>query len=1710
MDHLSYGGEDEDSAIVPRARGQLNFRKVKRTRMNVDHLTDEEKRLRKRFLGRERARRYRERKRATESSPEELIDTSGFQKAPPKPRCVGRPKGSRTKKKRLILLTPQSKKFERGAKEGKSSSVLFLRHSSLSTSSTKEAVKQSNSEDATCSLTVQDPGTSVTSLIVKNSAPPTKAHVSTGAKSAVAKTGVIVTVGNSLQGDVTLIRDGSVENYLNKQDAKGESMSEGPVFLDDQNDCQLHVYREIEASVNEMDLQAGQGHSGESLPTFEEPRASDGTENSLADGKVLSADLKNLSTNCGLKRQTETRIRRRRRRFRQQNVKDFINFFPIDDLGTIDAKSFVTGSCSMQRQVECVPSVKRLNALKQSGCETTSKMASSTESVNSEGLSYPNQMRDTKENAVKLLEPVKSKDTTEDSSPREKIVEKPPTVSPVESVLTQPTGPISETPIHPALPVSSLPVVYESTSAQPFTMLGLKLPQTLQDVQISGLLQQQQLINAAASIQHVQGLNTLDVGSPSNIVSVPKLSENKGAPSLQGTDGLSTLEGVAGVQGLSGVQGIVGNSALQGLQGVTDPRLLPLAGLQGVGGLQNIASLQGVLGGFQGLTGLQGVTNLQGFGCLPGPTSPAALVGLQGFPGLQAVQGLQGIPSLQPVTGLQGLVSLPGVAGLTGIQGLQGVGLAGMQSAQGLQAVAALQGSAYLQGAPGLMLGLPNQAGASGQQESLASTSAAAQEDTACQEGGTGQGVKADGDQKMRADQKKGQLCESGIESIEDQSQSQVLVLGSKDTAAVASTPEKVHQPQKGRSRRKQASPRCITKQLGSSSDSRLDTDDEENYTLFTEDSLPDDSSQSGSSLFSCRISPESLTLDAGTGSTPQKDASSRSASKATMESPRPGAKLSKKVEELMSATKPHRSLDIDCSSADPVDEESPSPQTWRRFLEREKQRNDRLREVEEQLAHLQAHAARCRALGPKSFVSTATQTDPEGLFVHQDGGSSQALHGGANPGQIVQNTRTSADAGQAEGSRVTNGQIQQGVVTSSGDSLIVNSSPEANVNEDEVSDTVPSLTEGISEIPPQAHQDTEAKIMNRPSNIWLHSSKRKRKTLRRSVRSLMSTLAEGSGNEPSHRLNQEETETGGSLKSPLSLSPQRKTAKYVFQIPLEEFDSGDNTVQLDKVCGSLSESRPDNSLETSLAVSVGGLVPTVNPPKDSKAELIIQPSSVLPWEVEGLSKIERNRIRAREGMRRHREKLRQAKLAAQTLQSHSVASEGQVYSEASPVIWGSGTSAAPCSVPVKMPDAFNSGKSVRGGEVFEGLARGSQLQLTPQHGLANAETLRGESSLVGQNLGKKPFDILAQVAVKIEPTENTDQESTDVPHALITEDLNANARSFTVCGSAAAQISDSQGRETTASLEISNIMPVDHAAGNPMSSARIDFTQEPYRSMSLRDRNRIRAREGMRRYRERMRLARLMLPQPSKVAFAQPCSRRGPRKGSRRKASHRSGKDCDGVLASSHLAELAKRHAKGSTSLPSYSEMVEYDKVEAMKRKRAFALLRTKARGPKAKLDGKHLSQALVIESSGLQDAVSSACGAGSFKSGHIALAPNELILDSGSESINPGPKPGDFNLTPTRLKRQPPAQLSTVLPEELGGVQNKSLKSEEPVENHSDLTLDVYIQEKMLCGMDKYAAISMSAAAQKHAVDFSVATQHLTVAGETPGEQSSAEENL
>ncbi|XP_038072674.1 uncharacterized protein LOC119741081 isoform X2 [Patiria miniata] len=1722
MDHSSHGDDDNDSAIVPRPTGQLSFKKVKRTRVRVDHLSDEEKRWRKRILGRERARRYRERKRASESSPEELSDACVQMEAPPPlPRGRGRPKGSRTKKRRLILLTPQSKNFERGAsEERKLPAIEYARYISPSSVSLKEADDQGKHEEASCSWTLRD--TSSRSLIIENPTSLTERNVGTctSTKTEISpftqQTGVTVIEG-TLQDNTIMLRGRVCENI---PDEAEESLVEDQLSLDDPN--QHLISLQMEAGVKKLDLQAPSIHGDDSPGIVEDPKNTDLTGKSFNASNIYSTDVKNLSKNCDQKGQWQ----RRRRRFKQQNVRDFINFFPIDDLGCTDSKSFVSGSCSLQRQVEYVPSGKRSYASKQSACETSTKPSTSSDVINVESLGNVSQ-KDGE------FDSIKSKDVVEDAFSREKSAEKLTGAPSVESVSTPLAAPTSQAALGSAQLSGNLaaPVVYESPSTQPSALVGLNLSQTLQDVQISGLLQQQQLINAAANIQ---GLNTVSVSGQANIVAAQKTSDGKGVPSLQGIAGLPKLEGLTGVQGLAGIQSIVGSSTLQGLQGVTDPRFLPVAGLQGVSGIQNIASLQGVVGGLPGLSGLQGLTSLQGFGCLPGitgPTSPAGLVGLQGIPNLQAVQAFQGIPSFQPTTGLQGLVTLQGITGLPGIQGLQGVGIAGLQSAQGLQAVTTLQGGAYLpgitglQGVSGLISGLPSQAGVSGQQEPPTATSAALTEGTANQKEDMGQGVKEQGEERT-TDLSRAQHCQPGEGNAEDESlrsgtsgcqEPEDAQTRSVDVAA--STQEKMRHLQKGRSRRKQASPRCITKHFEFTSRDMNDTGKEQRScrsALFAEDAPPDDSGQSGSTSFSANMPLESKRLDPVTASTPQKDSSlMKPQARDRVESPRPGAKLSKKVEELMSATHPHRRLNVDCSSPGPVDDESPSPQTWRRFLEREKQRHDRLKEVEEQLARLQSHADRCQAFSPKSFVSTSTQTEPGGVLGNQDGRIDPTLHGSTATGQGGQTTSR-----QTEGSGVTCGQIQQGVVTSSGDSLFANPSPEANRSEDEVPDTAPSVAEDApvsqDEVPPDTGQDTEAKIKNSPRTIWLHSGKRKRKASRRSIRSLISPFAEGSNAESGNPLNQEATEASRALKSPLSSSPQKKTAKFVFQIPLDDLDTSDNTGQVDEAHEFSSDNGLDNKFEVPLSGSVGDSVPSVSFVDQSNAEVPCQPHSVLPWEVEGLSKIERNRIRAREGMRRHREKLRQAKLAAQTLMCRSVLPDSQLLLEASPVIWGSGALDTPGPVSLKTPVAFNGGKI----EVVEGANRTciSPAKVTAHPALANTEVIESTSQVPGS---KKPFDVLAQVAVKIEPSEIKHQETMDLPSTQRTEEPKAKIKTIASQVGTEVQISNNPETETPLPRKISKTKPVKFEQGSPSNLARIDFTQEPYKSMNLRDRNRVRAREGMRRYRERMRLAQLAPLQPQKVSFGMPRCKGGSPKSSPGKSNHQGSTKCDdSVAASKQLAELAKQHTNESSPAVSYSEFIEHGKAEVMKRKRAFSLLRMGSGRPKRKLIGKHLPLPQVSKSNRLQDDASSGSRPATLKSGHIALLPKEFNPDADSKRTTEDPERGCLNPMFTKQKKrlknsQPssaehPKRPATISTEVLNDAEKNSSKSEGMTENPFDLALrKKVIQEKMLCGMDKYAAISSAAAAQRHAKDLAVVASHREEEQEEQ-EQPVADEDL
>ena len=125
--------------------------------------------------------------------------------------------------------------------------------------------------------------------------------------------------------------------------------------------------------------------------------------------------------------------------------------------------------------------------------------------------------------------------------------------------------------------------------------------------------------------------------------------------------------------------------------------------------------------------------------------------------------------------------------------------------------------------------------------------------------------------------------------------------------------------------------------------------------------------------------------------------------------------------------------------------------------------------------------------------------------------------------------------------------------------------------------------------------------------------------------------------------------------EDPHPFSPKRKkTKKYIYQISLE-----DANLSTDVISRANEAPETDDRLDhldcrvedQTLPIPPGG-----NPIEQPSGNVeMAELHPVLPWEVEGLSKIERNRIRAREGMRKHREKLRLAKLSNQTWHSHKM-----------------------------------------------------------------------------------------------------------------------------------------------------------------------------------------------------------------------------------------------------------------------------------------------------------------------------------------------------------------------------------------------------------------------------------------------------------------------
>ena len=688
-----------------RATGDSPFKKVKRTRMNVDHLNEEEKRLRKRLLGRERARRYRERKRAVDSFFEARVGRSGTLER--RPRVV-RPtkKHSRKRKTRLAPLIRELIKGE-GEVERQLTNIFPASSSSSSPSASSSSSRETNHHDLKGPVSIENPlSFPVRSLVGEDAYPSSDTNV----EISLPTLEVPVAIEDSLEVDANV-----------------------EVVCADVHVTTFHGTGSIGQPTHEgMELSDTHGTRNEKC--FE-PRISSTIKDSKSMDMTNPVNI-NVKLSLGDKDQMGSMetppSQTNKKTFKQQNVKDFINLFPVEQNGLSDTKTSLGTGCNMQRQVEYVPSMKRSTTLKPNLYGPTTRASTTEADIVNRERTLDN--KDIDGDTQPLLESVEARNTREGASSTLKPVEKLPTVTSVQLTPPQALPSVPQTSLTSVLPVSDfpLPLFMDSTSRQPLAMVGMPFTQTLHSMQMAGILQQQ-FINTAGNIQVLDAVDA--TGQPST-QGLQHLKATAGPPSIIG---LPNLHGVGDIHGVPGIQGILGHPACQGV-----------GGLKGIASLQHV---QGLLGGISGISGLQGVTNLSGVGCLQsipgvqGPSSPSGFAGLHGVTGFQgypnvvpsfqgipnfqaAVPGLQGIPGLQGVTGLQGLVSLQA---LSALQGTQGVGI---QGAMGLQTLAGLQG---ITGISTLTPGFSVPPGTLGQLGSIATVG---QECVAGQQKVIGQGAK--------------------------------------------------------------------------------------------------------------------------------------------------------------------------------------------------------------------------------------------------------------------------------------------------------------------------------------------------------------------------------------------------------------------------------------------------------------------------------------------------------------------------------------------------------------------------------------------------------------------------------------------------------------------------------------------------------------------------------------------------------------------------------------------------------------------------------------------------------------------------------------------------------------------------------------------------------------------------------------------------------
>ena len=386
--------------------------------------------------------------------------------------------------------------------------------------------------------------------------------------------------------------------------------------------------------------------------------------------------------------------------FKQQNIKDFINLFPVEHSNQNDGKiPLSTCNLGMQRKVDCVNPVRRSNVLRSNIRDLQAE--AEFDIALKKQMTIGSELVEGDHSGQSVGEPVESKILSG--------VVIPPLKPDGKTEQSQPQAGTSgpQATLSPLLPLAELPlpIVIDSTSGQPFAMEGLQFPQTRQNTAHMPGVMQQQMIQA---VSNIHALNTLQASGQSRMLSMHDLKQTTG---IHRIIGLANVQGVGGIHGVSDVQGILGNPGSS----------------QEVAGLHSTGGIQGLLDGINGISGLQGISNLLGIGCLSGitgiagPTSSTGLSSLQSndqgvtnmVPSLQGMSNFQAtvqeIPALQGVTGLQGLVNLQTLSTLQGIQGLQGVGISALHGQQALAGLQAIAGALPLQ--PGFSV----QAGTLGQ-----------------------------------------------------------------------------------------------------------------------------------------------------------------------------------------------------------------------------------------------------------------------------------------------------------------------------------------------------------------------------------------------------------------------------------------------------------------------------------------------------------------------------------------------------------------------------------------------------------------------------------------------------------------------------------------------------------------------------------------------------------------------------------------------------------------------------------------------------------------------------------------------------------------------------------------------------------------------------------------------------------------------------------